>query len=53
LVSDHRHTAGTSAPEWQNSWQRRNRGNMAFPNTLMWITARLLEEEPAVSIGLL
>jgi hypothetical protein len=40
-------------PEWQNSWQRRNRGNMALPNTPMWITTRLLEEEPAVSIGLL
>jgi hypothetical protein len=41
------------APEWRNSWQRRNRGNMALLNTLMWIMARLLEEEPAVSIGLL
>jgi hypothetical protein len=40
-------------PEWQNSWQRRNRGNMALPNTLMWIMTRLLEEEPTVSIGLL
>jgi hypothetical protein len=37
------------APEWWNSWQRRNRGNMALPNTLMWIATRLLEEEPAVS----
>jgi hypothetical protein len=41
------------APEWWNSWQRRNRGNMALPNTLMWIMARLLEEELTVSIGLL
>jgi hypothetical protein len=40
-------------PEWQNSWQRRNRGNMVLLNTPMWIAARLLEEEPAVSIGLL
>jgi hypothetical protein len=40
-------------PEWWNSWQRRNRGNMALLNTPMWIAARLLEEEPAVSIGLL
>jgi hypothetical protein len=40
-------------PEWWNSWQRRNRGNMALPNTPMWIATRLLEEEPAVSIGLL
>jgi hypothetical protein len=40
-------------PKWRNSWQRRNRGNMALPNTPMWIAARLLEEEPAVSIGLL
>jgi hypothetical protein len=41
------------APEWWNSWQRRNRGNMALPNTLMCIVTRLLEEEPTVSIGLL
>jgi hypothetical protein len=40
-------------PEWQNSWQRRNRGNMAMLNTPMWITTRLLEEELTVSIGLL
>jgi hypothetical protein len=39
--------------EWWNSWQRRNRGNMALPNTPMWIVARLLEEELTVSIGLL
>jgi hypothetical protein len=41
------------APEWWNSWQRRNRGNMALLNTPMWIATRLLEEEPTVSIGLL
>src|SRR6266849_1516907 len=41
------------ALEWRNSWQRRFRGNMATLNTPMWIATRLLEEEPAVSIGLL
>src|SRR6266849_4742365 len=41
------------ALEWRNSWQRRFRGNMATPNTPMWIATQLLEEEPAVSIGLL
>jgi hypothetical protein len=40
-------------PEWRNSWQRRNRGNMALLNTPMWIAIRLLEEELTVSIGLL
>jgi hypothetical protein len=41
------------APEWQNSWGRRNRGKMVLLNTPMWIAARLMEEELAVSIGLL
>jgi hypothetical protein len=40
-------------PEWWNSWQRRNRGNMALLNTPMWIATRLLEEKLTVLIGLL